>query len=122
MNFSKYTRWVVGLLFVVAAAGAGYLFISPGDNESPVAAVTDDMPRYRAGDFEIGVITDPETPRVGDNRLIVEVRDAAGNPVSTAIDAFAEMPAMGAMPLRQLTDRQALPPPVFPDLLEQFHA
>jgi len=98
MNFSKYTRWVVGLLFVVAAAGAGYLFISPGDNESPVAAVTDDMPRYRAGDFEIGVITDPKTPRVGDNRLIVEVRDAAGNPVSTAIDAFAEMPAMGAMP------------------------
>ena len=80
MNFSKYTRWVVGLLFVVAAAGAGYLFISPGDNESPVAAVTDDMPRYRAGDFEIGVITDPETPRVGDNRLLVEVLDAAGNP------------------------------------------
>lgn len=98
MNLSKTTRWVVGLLVIAAAAGAGYLFISPGDNESPVAAVTDDMPRYRAGDFEIGVITDPETPRVGDNRLIVEVRDAAGNPVSTAIAAFAEMPAMGAMP------------------------
>lgn len=98
MNLSKYTRWVVGFLFVVAAAGAGYLFISPGEGDAPAAAATDDMPRYRAGDFEIGVITDPETPRVGDNRLIVEVRDAAGNPVSTAIDAFAEMPAMGAMP------------------------
>lgn len=96
MNLSKYTRWVVGLLFVVAAVGTGYLFISLGDSESPVAA--DNMPKYRAGDFEIGIITDPETPRVGDNRLIVELRDAEGNPVSTAIDAFAEMPAMGAMP------------------------
>jgi Cu(I)/Ag(I) efflux system membrane fusion protein len=98
MNVSKYTRWVVGLLFVVAAAGAGYLFISPGDNEAPAAAATDHMPRYRAGRFEIGVMTDPKTPRVGDNRLIVEVRDSDGNPVSTEIDAYAEMPAMGAMP------------------------
>ncbi|MEQ9450972.1 MAG: efflux RND transporter periplasmic adaptor subunit [Pseudomonadales bacterium] len=96
MNLSKYTRWVVGLLFVVAAFGTGYLLISPGEGDAPVAA--DNMPKYRAGDFEIGIVTDPETPRVGDNRLIVEVRDAEGKPVSTAIDAFAEMPAMGAMP------------------------
>lgn len=98
MNLSNQTRWVVVLLLVVAAAGAGYLFISSGENEAPAAAATDDMPRYRAGRFEIGVITDPKTPRVGDNRLIVEVRDADGNPVSTEIDAYAEMPAMGAMP------------------------
>lgn len=111
MNLSKYTRWVVGLLFVVAAAGAGYLFISPGDNEAPAAAATDDMPRYRAGRFEIGVITDPKTPRVGDNRLIVEVRDIDGNPVSTEIDAYAEMPAMGAMPaMRAPTDLKETAP------------
>lgn len=98
MNLSKHYGWVVGLLLIVAAAGAVYLFISPGESEAPTATVTDNMPRYRAGRFEIGVMTDPKTPRVGDNRLIVEVRDTEGNPVSTDIDAYAEMPAMGAMP------------------------
>tara|TARA_R110002096_G_scaffold364311_1_gene557384 strand:- start:27214 stop:29103 length:1890 start_codon:yes stop_codon:yes gene_type:complete len=96
MNLSKHHRWVVGLLLIVGAAGAVYLFIGPGEGDAPAA--TDDMPRYRAGDFEIGVMTDPKTPRVGDNRLIVEVRDIDGNPVSTDVDAYAEMPAMGAMP------------------------
>ena len=98
MKLSNYTRWVVGLLSIIATAGAVYLFIASQENETQAAAATDHMPRYRAGDLEIGVVTDPPTPRVGDNRLIVEVRDIDGNPVSTAIDAFAEMPAMGAMP------------------------
>ena len=87
MNLSKHHRWVVGLLLIVGAAGAVYLFIGPGEGDAPAA--TDDMPRYRAGDFEIGVMTDPKTPRVGDNRLIVEVRDTEGNPVSTDIDRDA---------------------------------
>lgn len=111
MNLAKHTRWVVGLLLVAAAAGAIYLFSSSGEIEKPAAAATDDMPKYRAGGFEIGVITDPETPRVGDNRLLVEVRDIDGNPVSTDIEAYAEMPAMGAMPaMRAPTDLEETAP------------
>jgi Cu(I)/Ag(I) efflux system membrane fusion protein len=83
---------------MVGVVGASYFILVPREGELPVTAAIDDMPRYRAGRLEIGVMTDPETPRVGDNRLIVEVRDADGHPVSTGIDAYAEMPAMGAMP------------------------
>ena len=49
------------------------------------------------GGLEVGVTTNPGTPRVGKNRLIIDLRDPRGGPVSAAIDAYAEMPAMGAM-------------------------
>ena len=56
------------------------------------------MPRYRAGDLEIAVDIDPGTARVGDNKIMIELRDADGQPIDDAdIDAFAQMPAMGAM-------------------------
>lgn len=111
MKLSTLTRWVLGLLLVAAAVGAVYLLIFRGEVEAPAVAATDDMPRYRAGRFEIGVMTDPETPRVGDNRLTVEIRDADGSPVSTEIDAYAEMPAMGAMPaMRAPADLKEIAP------------
>ena len=98
MNRSINYLRVAGLVVMVGVVGASYFILVPREGELPVTAAIDDMPRYRAGRLEIGVMTDPETPRVGDNRLIVEVRDADGHPVSTGIDAYAEMPAMGAMP------------------------
>ena len=73
------------------AAGSG--------QAGPSAGGEGDMARFRAGDLEVGLATEPGTPRVGDNRLIVEVRDAEGNSVSDVeVSAYAEMPAMGAMP------------------------
>lgn len=92
--------------FLLAAAAAGaivlagvfWLLFSDRGSDAPVATASD-MPRYRAGGLEVGVTTDPSTPRVGDNRLIVELRNADGEPVTgVSIDAYAEMPAMGAMP------------------------
>src|SRR5690606_22286409 len=48
---------------------------------------------------EVAVTTRPETPRVGENRLIVDIRTPAGEPATgLPIQAYAEMPAMGAMP------------------------
>lgn len=92
------------ILFAAAAAGlivlagGSWLLLSDRGDETP-AATTSDMPRYRASGLEVGVTTDPATPRVGDNRLIVELRTPDGDPVpGVAIDAYAEMPAMGAMP------------------------
>jgi Cu(I)/Ag(I) efflux system membrane fusion protein len=59
-------------------------------------------PLFRAGPFKFDVKIKPETPKVGENRLIIDLRDQEGNPLSNAqIKAVAEMPAMGAMPAMQ---------------------
>lgn len=98
MNMSRSLLWVGGLAaFLIIGSGACFFLSGPGASD-PGLATHADVPRYRAAGLEIGVSTDPATPRVGDNRLILVVRDANGNPVSTAIEAYAEMPAMGAMP------------------------
>jgi Cu(I)/Ag(I) efflux system membrane fusion protein len=82
---------------VVVIAGSWLL---PSEREADAPAVrVNDMPRYRAGGIEVGITTVPATPRVGDNRLIVELRTPDGDPVTdVSINAYAEMAAMGAMP------------------------
>ncbi len=88
---------LAGIGILVLIAGILYLSLRH-DASMPKTAAQEGMPRYRAGDLEVVVTTDPETPKVGDNRLIVEVYNRDGNPVSDlAIDAYAEMPAMGSM-------------------------
>jgi Cu(I)/Ag(I) efflux system membrane fusion protein len=53
----------------------------------------------RAGGLAVRATLSPETPRVGDNQLELELRDAAGAPLEgAALDVTVEMPAMGAMP------------------------
>jgi len=83
-----------------------------GAVQPPGTAATDALPRYRAGDLVIGVNIEPRTVRVGENLLIVEVRDENGDPVSDVdIDAFAQMPAMGAMPaMRAPADLEQVAP------------
>ena len=55
-------------------------------------------PRFQVGDAQITITTDPATPMVGPNILILKVWDADGNPATgVTINAYAEMPAMGAM-------------------------
>ncbi len=52
-----------------------------------------------AGPYQVKVVVEPETPRVGPNRVTVWIRDATGRPVSGArLRVVAVMPAMGAMP------------------------
>ena len=83
---------------IVVVSGSIWLFLADASNEASVSEESD-MPRYRAGKLEVGVATDPATPRVGDNRLIVEIRKANGEPVTgVPINAYAMMSAMGAMP------------------------
>ncbi len=90
--------WIAGVIALVILGGIAWLVFSPQEGGAPVLVTNDDMPRYSAGSLEVGLMTDPRTPQVGDNRLIVELRDVNGKPISTQIDAYAEMPAMGAMP------------------------
>jgi len=48
---------------------------------------------------QMRVSLEPEAPRVGENRMWIELRDAKGEPVRSAdVVASVKMPAMGAMP------------------------
>ena len=105
MKRSKKLLWLTVTLVLVTIAGGIYFILSEPDAEKSSAVAENNLFRYQAGGLKIGLATNPSIPRVGDNELIIEVRDSSGNPVSVAIDAYAEMPAMGAMPaMRAPTD------------------
>jgi membrane fusion protein, copper/silver efflux system len=88
-----------GVLVLISSIVSLITLLLVTEPTMPSAEAQASLPRYRAAGLEIGVATVPETPRVGDNRLIVKVQDGNGNPVpGLVIDAYAEMPAMGAMP------------------------
>ena len=75
----------IGLAWYLGRGGGP---VPPGDATS-----------HDAGPFRVTVVLDPETPRVGKNRLTVLLRDRDDAPVEGArIEAVAEMPAMGSMP------------------------
>jgi len=98
MKHSKKLLWMVSILVLVTLAGGIYYILSElGIKKS---SVTDEynMFHYQAGGLEVGLATNPSTPRVGDNQLIIEVRELNGKLMSAVINAYAEMPAMGAMP------------------------
>lgn len=98
MKRSKKLLWLVGILVLVTLAGGIYYILSePGIKKSSVADEYN-MFHYQVGALEIGLATNPSPPRVGNNELIIEIREPSGKPISVAIDAFAEMPAMGTMP------------------------
>ena len=82
------TVLVAGILWILDFRSGSEETLSPDDS----------LAWFRSGSFEVGVATVPNTPRVGENDLIVKVRLANGKPASNVrISAYAEMPAMGAM-------------------------
>ena len=55
--------------------------------------------RVEAGGVSFEMALDPAVPRVGENHLWLELRDAQGQPLEGGhVEARVEMPAMGAMP------------------------
>lgn len=99
MKKPKILFWAAAVAAVVLLAGINYFLLDREAGESPDAATKSDMPRYSAGGLVVGVTTDPTSPKVGDNTLIVELHRPGGEPVSgVEMEAYAEMPAMGAMP------------------------
>jgi len=73
-----------------------FLFSTIG---SPVIAETDSADFFDAGPFKVRAELDPETPKVGKNRVTVWVRDEAGQSLGgVTLKAVAVMPAMGSMP------------------------
>ncbi|MCZ6619766.1 MAG: efflux RND transporter periplasmic adaptor subunit [Gammaproteobacteria bacterium] len=89
------------ITIVLTVGLSSWWFVTLSVDEVPDSSIasTNPMARFNAGGFEIAIRTDPRTPIVGVNSLIIELRDTNGNPVIGAeIAAYAEMPAMGAMP------------------------
>lgn len=95
------------LAVLALALGAGWYFRAPlaawfgfesaaANGRRADAALSE---TWLLGDYRVAIALDPETPRVGENRIEIETRDAAGNPLEgLEVSAVAEMPAMGAMP------------------------
>jgi Cu(I)/Ag(I) efflux system membrane fusion protein len=54
---------------------------------------------FDAGPFKVRAEVEPETPKVGKNRVTIWVQDESGQPLGgAALKAVAVMPAMGSMP------------------------
>jgi Cu(I)/Ag(I) efflux system membrane fusion protein len=80
----------VTLRIALALLGAALAACGGGEERAPAV---------RAEGLEIFASLEPETPRVGDNRLALELRDEHGAAVTgAALDVAVRMPAMGAMP------------------------
>ncbi|HUO81424.1 MAG TPA: efflux RND transporter periplasmic adaptor subunit [Gammaproteobacteria bacterium] len=112
MTKAKISILIAAAVIVAVAAAAWVLLRSSTAPEAPADVAKLDMPMYRAGPFRVGVAVDPTSPRVGDNRLTVSLKDAGGQPVPEAnIRAVAEMAAMGAMPaMRAPADLEEVAP------------
>lgn len=96
---NKKTLWIVGFLSLLIILSGIYYFKFAPKSEGQITLANNPMPYYQTGELEIGVTTAPTTPLVGENRLIIELKEPGGAPVSdVVINAYVEMPAMGAMP------------------------
>jgi Cu(I)/Ag(I) efflux system membrane fusion protein len=81
------TGALAGCLVVVLGLGAA----ACGSRSEPSVV--------QAAGIEIRAAAEPESPRVGENELRIELRDAQGRPLEGArVEAEVRMPAMGAMP------------------------
>ena len=87
-------RSAVAVRFVLLAGVAALAAFAAGCGHGGTGA-----PSQNVGAYRISVATRPKQPTVGDNTLVIEVRDAAGKPLAGAsVEATVTMPAMGAMP------------------------
>jgi membrane fusion protein, copper/silver efflux system len=101
MKHSKNFLWLTGILILAILIGGIYFLLSEsGTKNSPESSAIDEdnLHHYQVNRLKIGLGTNPSIPRVGNNELIIEVRNLKDEPISVSIDAYAEMPAMGAMP------------------------
>lgn len=112
MNSTKMkTIAAVSILSIVCVGALGAYFWADNsamqDSNSPSATSNNmgsaadqnsDMAKFMAGGLQVAISTEPATPVVGENTLIVQLTDKDGNPLTDAqLNAYAEMPAMGAM-------------------------
>jgi len=87
---------LAGIVALLVAAVLWIAFFAANNDEALTR--DDSLAWFESGSFEVGLVTVPGTPRVGENNLIVKVRLVGGKPaVHAEVSAYAEMSAMGAM-------------------------
>jgi Cu(I)/Ag(I) efflux system membrane fusion protein len=110
---TQYKTLLTTIAIIVLIALGWYLGetsqqVSPNPGQSTLQSESS-MPRFTVGGWELSIATEPSTPMVGENTLVLELRDADGNPATgTTIRAYAEMPSMGAMPSMRAPTGQLL--------------
>lgn len=95
MNKTK--KIILAMTGLFIAAITGFITMHRSAEKTPAIHLT--HPGYAAGPYRVQIRLQPKKPAVGNNRLILSLRDAKNRPVSDAqIEAHVEMPAMGSMP------------------------
>ena len=93
-------EYLVGLsVLVFAVVIALWLIQKDWSSMLSKSMVPENTHFIAAGSFNVAVTIQPETPQVGNNQILIQVRDQQGNPIQGAkVRAVGEMPAMGSMP------------------------
>ena len=85
----------IAVLVLAGSAVGAWYWKTPPRAHTPAAA----GPGISAGAYQLRFSIEPETPQVGVNQLMLEVRDRDGQPVTGArVEIGANMAAMGTMP------------------------
>tara|TARA_R110002049_G_C9178700_1_gene563494 strand:- start:10465 stop:12453 length:1989 start_codon:yes stop_codon:yes gene_type:complete len=96
-NKKRTVSFVVVIVSIISSVFIFWNFYH--DQNTEMIQSENSLAHFTSGSFNVGIAVEPATPRVGDNQLIIEVADSEGAPLSdVTIKAYAEMPAMGAMP------------------------
>jgi Cu(I)/Ag(I) efflux system membrane fusion protein len=75
------------------------MFIFTINYITPVDAANNNANIFNAGPYKVRVEVNPETPKVGRNKVSIWLLDKAGDPLTGAtLKAVAVMPSMGSMP------------------------
>ena len=97
MIMKKYIA-LIPVVAIAFMAGIGIGLYWAGEQNQTAGAVPDSS-MHQAGPFRLSVRVNPETPKIGENSVLIVLTDLNGAPVDDAkINVVATMLAMGAMP------------------------
>jgi membrane fusion protein, copper/silver efflux system len=89
----------IAAVLALAVGLTAFVIAGCGRKDGEQNGATPERAGEQVGPFRLSVQNQPETPSVGDNRLVIAIRDTTGSPVRGArVDALVSMEAMGAMP------------------------
>ncbi|RZO84309.1 MAG: efflux RND transporter periplasmic adaptor subunit [Oceanococcus sp.] len=114
------TRNLLLIALVIAVGGMGYWMTQAQQRANMDAASLADATTYTSGPFRVTIALNPSAPMVGENQLSIQLADQQGQAVTAArIQAYGEMPAMGAMSaMRAPADLQEVEPGLYSGPLE----
>jgi Cu(I)/Ag(I) efflux system membrane fusion protein len=90
------SRISIGFIVLLLLLGIATVFLKQA-TQTP-AKLHSSVPIHLVGSYQIQIALNPEKPKIGNNQLTLLIRDSKDQLVTNAaIQAYAEMPAMGSM-------------------------